>query len=192
MTKQTKIIHEDKVLNLSELKEHPSNPNTHTHAQIDALVQSMDKYGQYYRIICDENHQIICGHGKKLALEKKGETSAKVTIIKGLSEKQKLKLLLEDNKIQSMSYVNFTQVEALIKDIGDMDIIGFSPEYLDTILNEVSLDNMGVDFTKAATRSDNFSNDVKAEQNAQYEDIDAGMQQARTMKCPHCGGEITI
>lgn len=192
MTKQSKIIHEDKVLNLSELKEHPSNPNTHTHAQIDALVQSMDKYGQYYRIICDENHQIICGHGKKLALEKKGETSAKVTIIKGLSEKQKLKLLLEDNKIQSMSYVNFSQVEALIKDIGDMDIIGFSPEYLDTILNEVSLDNMGVDFTKAATRSDNFSNDVKAEQNAQYEDIDAGMQQARTMKCPHCGGEITI
>ncbi len=192
MTKQSKIIHEDKVLNLLELKEHPSNPNTHTHAQIDALVQSMDKYGQYYRIICDENHQIICGHGKKLALEKKGETSAKVTIIKGLSEKQKLKLLLEDNKIQSMSYVNFSQVEALIKDIGDMDIIGFSPEYLDTILNEVSLDNMGVDFTKAATRSDNFSNDVKAEQNAQYEDIDAGMQQARTMKCPHCGGEITI
>lgn len=192
MAKQSNVTHEDKVLNLSELKEHPSNPNTHTHAQIDALVQSMDRYGQYYRIICDENHQIICGHGKKLALEQKGETTAKVTIIKGLSEKQKLKLLLEDNKIQSMSYVNFTQVEALIKDIGEMDIIGFSPEYLDTILNEVSLDNMGVDFTKAATRSDNFSQETATEQAAQYADIDSGMQQARTMKCPHCGGEITI
>lgn len=192
MTKHSKTIHEDKVLNLSDLKEHPSNPNTHTEAQIDALVQSMDRYGQYYRIICDENNQIICGHGKKMALEKMGEKSAKVTVIKGLTEKQKLKLLLEDNKIQSMSYINFTQVEALIKDIGEMDIIGFSPEYLDTILNEVSLDNMGVDFTKPATRSDNFSTDVQEEQNAQYEDIDAGMQTARTMKCPHCGGEITI
>ncbi|MBS4059662.1 MAG: hypothetical protein KG029_04630 [Bacteroidetes bacterium] len=192
MSKQSKIIHEDKVLNLSELKEHPGNPNTHTHAQIDALVQSMDRYGQYYRIICDENNQIICGHGKKMALEKMGEKSAKVTVIKGLNEKQKLKLLLEDNKIQSMSYVNFTQVEALIKDIGEMDIIGFSPEYLDTILNEVSLDNMGVDFTKPGIRNDNFSNDLQAEQNAQYENIDAGMQPARTMKCPHCGGEITI
>ena len=192
MTKHSKAIHEDKVLNLSDLKEHPSNPNTHTEAQIDALVQSMDRYGQYYRIICDENNQIICGHGKKMALEKMGEKSAKVTVIKGLNEKQKLKLLLEDNKIQSMSYVNFTQVEALIKDIGEMDIIGFSPEYLDTILNEVSLDNMGVDFTKPGIRNDNFSNDLQAEQNAQYENIDAGMQPARTMKCPHCGGEITI
>ncbi|MDP2234989.1 MAG: hypothetical protein Q8J88_01025 [Bacteroidales bacterium] len=192
MAKQSKVTHEDKVLNLSELKDHPSNPNTHTHAQIDAMVQSMDRYGQYYRIICDENNQIICGHGKKMALQKKGEKVAKVTIIKGLNEKQKLKLLLEDNKIQSMSYVNFTQVEALIKDIGEMDIIGFSPEYLDTILNEVSLDNMGVDFTKPGIRNDNFSNDLQVEQNAQYEDIDAGMQPARTMKCPHCGGEITI
>jgi len=192
MAKQSKITHEDKVLNLSELKEHPSNPNTHTHAQIDALVQSMDRYGQYYRIICDENYQIICGHGKKMALEQMGDKEAKVTIIKGLTEKQKLKLLLEDNKIQSMSYVNFTQVEALIKDIGEMDIIGFSTEYLDTILNEVSLDNMGVDFTKPAVRNDNFSAEVQAEQSAQFDDIDSGMQLARTMKCPHCGGEITI
>ncbi|MDP3453599.1 MAG: hypothetical protein Q8R90_11680 [Bacteroidales bacterium] len=192
MAKQSKVTHEDKVLNLSELKDHPSNPNTHTHAQIDAMVQSMDRYGQYYRIICDENNQIICGHGKKMALQKKGEKVAKVTIIKGLNEKQKLKLLLEDNKIQSMSYVNFTQVEALIKDIGEMDIIGFSPEYLDTILNEVSLDNMGVDFTKPASRNDNFSQETQSEQSAQFEDIDSGMQQARTMKCPHCGGEITI
>lgn len=189
---QKKVKHEDKNLELVLLKEHPGNPNTHTHAQIDALVQSMDKYGQYYPIICDENYMILCGHGKKMALERKGEKSAKVTIIHGLNDKQKMKLLLEDNKIQSMSYVNFTQVEALIKEIGEMDIIGFSSEYLDTILNEVSLDNMGVDFTKPATRSDNFSQETATEQTAQYMDIDSGMQRARTVKCPHCGGEITI
>ena len=46
-----------------------------------------------------------------------------------------------------MSHVNFGDVEKIIKEIGDVDIIGFTPEYLDAIINEVSsTDNMGSEF----------------------------------------------
>ncbi len=186
------VKHEDKLLDLSLLKNHPENPNIHTKEQIDALVKSMDRYGQYYPIICDENYLVICGHGKKMALEQMGETKAKVTVIKGLSEKQKMKLLLEDNKIQSMSYVNFSQVEKIVKEIAEFDIIGFSNDYLDTILNEISPDNMGVDFTKPARRNESYSQDDENAQRNDLDEIDAGMQRAATITCPHCGTEITI
>ena len=91
------------------------------------------------------------------ALEYMGAKEADVTIIKGLSDKQKKKLLLEDNKIQDMSFVNYGDVERMIKEIGDTDIIGYTPEYLDAIINEVSPDNMGVSFDQPAKREDTFS-----------------------------------
>jgi len=183
---------EDKIVELSLLKSHPDNPNIHPVDQIDALAESMEKYGQYYRIICDEDLVILCGHGKKLALEKKGEKEAKITIISGLTDKQKKKLLLEDNKIQSLSYVNYGKIEELIKEIGDVDIIGFPTNFLESIVNEPLIDNMKVDFTQKAERKDNFTPDKENEQRSEFDLIESGMQSAQIFKCPHCGKEIAM
>ena len=93
---------ESKRVLLSVLKEFPGNPNVHPEEQVKAIAKSMERYGQYYPIVVDENYQVLCGHGKKKALEYMGEKEADVTIIKGLSDKQKKKLLIEDNKIQCL------------------------------------------------------------------------------------------
>ena len=183
---------ESKRVQLSVLKEFPGNPNVHPEEQVKAIAKSMERYGQYYPIIVDENYQVLCGHGKKKALEYMGAKEADVTIIKGLSDKQKKKLLLEDNKIQDMSFVNYGDVERMIKEIGDTDIIGYTPEYLDAIINEVSPDNMGVSFDQPAKREDTFSPEKEAADTKEVTDIEAGMQQVHTMVCPHCVKEITL
>lgn len=183
---------ESKKVQLSALKEFPGNPNVHPEEQVKAIAKSMERYGQYYPIIVDENYMVLCGHGKKKALEYMGEKEADVTIIKGLSDKQKKKLLLEDNKIQDMSFVNYGDVERMIKEIGDMDIIGYTPEYLDAIINEVSPDNMGVNFSEQAKREDSFTPEKEAADTKEVTDIEAGLQQAHTVVCPHCGKEITL
>lgn len=149
------ITHETKVVELAKLIPYENNPNIHPTEQIEALSDSIECYGQYYPILVDENMRILCGHGKKLALERLGCTEGEVKILKGLTEKQKLKIILEDNKIQSMSYVNFNKIEEIIKEIGDTDIIGFSTEYHDTIINENVKDNMGVDFSKPIEHKSN-------------------------------------
>lgn len=183
---------ENKKVLLTELKEFPGNPNVHPEEQVKAIAESMKRYGQYYPIIVDENMMVLCGHGKKKALDYLGEKEADVRIIFGLTEQQKKKLLLEDNKIQDMSYVNFGDVEKIIKEIGDTDIIGYTPEYLDAIINEVSPDNMGVNFNEPAKQEQKFSDEKEKADHQEIEDIEAGMQTARTMVCPHCGKEITI
>lgn len=192
------ITHETKVVELAKLIPYENNPNIHPTEQIEALSDSIECYGQYYPILVDENMRILCGHGKKLALERLGCTEGEVKILKGLTEKQKLKIILEDNKIQSMSYFNFNKIEEIIKEIGDTDIIGFSTDYLDTIIKENVKDNMGVDFSKPIEHKSN-ENQIKDipqerqdEQDEERSDFEEGMQMARTMICPHCGKEIVL
>lgn len=188
------VKQERKVVPVSELKEFPNNPNIHPEEQVKAIAKSMDTYGQYYPIIVDEKMQILCGHGKKLAIEMLGKTEAEVVIMHGLSDKQKMKLVLEDNKIQSLSYINFGKVEDIIREIGETDIIGYANDYLEAIISEVSTDNMGVDFTQPAKKKavEEIPTEKQEEQHEEFEDIESGMQSARTMVCPHCGKEITL
>lgn len=183
---------ETKKVLLSELKEFPGNPNVHPEEQVKAIAESMERYGQYYPIIVDENMMVLCGHGKKKALEYRGEKEASITVMYGLTDKEKKKLVLEDNKIQTMSHVNFGDVEKIIKEIGDVDIIGFTPEYLDAIINEVSTDNMGVNFAEPVKKEQQFTPEKEVADIQEVDEIEAGMQTARTMVCPHCGKEITI
>ena len=193
-----KVTHETKVVELAKLVPYEKNPNVHPIAQIKAMADSIERYGQYYPIVVDENMRILCGHGKKLALEHLGRKEGEVKIIRGLTDKQKLKIVIEDNKIQSMSYVDFTKIEDIIREVGEVDIIGFGTDYLEAIINESVKDNMGVDFSKPAERKsndkqvDDIPKEKQEEQDEERNDIESGMQQARTMICPHCGKEITI
>lgn len=189
---------EHKVLPVSELKNHPKNPNKHPASQIEAIAKSIERYGQYYPIIVDEDYNILCGHGKKEGLIKLGKKEADVLVMHGLSEKQKLKLLSEDNKIQTLSMVDFSMQEALIREIGEADIIGFNPQYIENIIGNVSVDNMGVDLGINTTDKPKPANAVTAmpkpsENQTEHRDAfsdDCG--NARTVRCPHCGKEITL
>lgn len=136
-----------KTVSIDLLKEHPKNPNRHSDTQIEALAKSMERYTQYYPIIVDEDFHILCGHGKKLALQRLGRTEADVCILHGLTEKEKLKILVEDNKIQSLGYIEYDKVEEIIRQIGEADILGFPMDYVDAILGEFNTDAMGVDLT---------------------------------------------
>lgn len=192
------ITHETKVVELAKLIPYENNPNIHPIEQIEALAKSIDSYGQYYSIIVDEDMKILCGHGKKLALEHLGRKEGEVRIVRGLTEKQKLKLIIEDNKVQSMSFINFGKVEEIIKSIGDTDIIGFNIDYLETIINENVKDNMGIDFSKPIEHKsnekqiDDIPQERQDEQDEERNDFEDGMQNARTIICPHCGKEIVL
>lgn len=193
------IKHETKIVELAKLVPYEKNPNIHPQEQIDAMAKSMETYGQYYPILVDDDLKILCGHGKVLALQHLGKTEGEVRIMHGLTDKQKLKIVIEDNKIQSMSYVNYTKIEEIIREVGELDIIGFGTDYLDAIINESVKDNMGVDFSQPALKPQSNEKQVEGipqekrdDQDEERNDIESGMQPARTMICPHCGKEIIL
>lgn len=193
------IKHETKIVELAKLVPYEKNPNIHPQEQIAAMAKSMETYGQYYPILVDEDLKILCGHGKVLALQHLGKTEGEVRIMHGLTDKQKLRIVIEDNKIQSMSYVDYTKIEEIIREVGELDIIGFGTDYLDAIINESVKDNMGVDFSQSAPKPqsnekqvDGIPQEKRDDQDEERNDIESGMQPARTMICPHCGKEIIL
>lgn len=194
----SKVTRELRTVPVASLKEFPGNPNIHPEDQIKAIAASMERYGQYYPIVVDEDLQILCGHGKKKAIEYRKEEMADVVILHGLTDKQKKKLVIEDNKIQTLSFSDFTKIEDIIRDVGETDIIGFHADYLEAVINEAVKDNMGVDFAQPLRKksSDEQISDIPQERREaaddEYSSIDGGMQSARTIRCPHCGEEITI
>lgn len=186
--------HEYKTVKVSQLVEFENNPNVHSQTQIEALAESIKRYGQYFEIVTDENFMILNGHGKKKALELLGEENARVCVLYGLTHKQKLKIIAEDNKIQSLSTINYNVLEDILREVGDTDIIGFSTEYLDAIVNDVALDNTGVDFMAPEPKAPKptYTPEKEEAQVTEMAEVEQGMQKARTIVCPHCGKEITL
>ena len=55
---------------LDNITADPTNPNTMTKTQIDALMKSMEKFGLIVPIIVNQDNIIIDGHQRKIAAEK--------------------------------------------------------------------------------------------------------------------------
>lgn len=160
----------------------------------DMLFPVNSKYAAQWFHILQHRGQAIYFKEQHL-----GKTEGEVRIMRGLTDKQKLKIVIEDNKIQSMSYVDFTKIEEIIKEVGELDIIGFGTDYLDAIINESLKDNMGVDFSQPVPKPQSNEKQVedipqekRDDQDEERDDIESGMQPARTMICPHCGKEIIL
>ena len=190
---------EKKTVKVADLKEFEKNPNKHSQQQIECLAKSIEKYSQYYPIVTDENLMILAGHGKKKALEFLGWEDAEIIILKGLSEKEKKKIILEDNKIQDMSFADYSMIEALIKEIGETDIIGFDTDYLEAMIsNHADIDNEGVNLTKPVEFVSNkeqverIPEEKRDVQETEVQNFEQSISKPNVLICPHCGKEIVM
>lgn len=119
---------------LSELKKPEKNVRIHSEKQIKEFVRSLDKFEQIRPIVVDENYTILCGNGLFAAMVAKGETEAYCLIKSGLSEKDKKKLMLADNKIYSLGVDDMGVFEEFLSELGsDLDIPGYDTELLETL-----------------------------------------------------------
>ena len=119
---------------LSELKSPEKNVRIHSEKQTKEFVRSLEAFGQIRPIIVDEENTILAGNGLYAALIAKGDTEADVYVMKGLSENEKKKLMLADNKIYSLGVDDMDVFEEFLRDLGDdIDIPGYDEELLKTI-----------------------------------------------------------
>ena len=106
---------------LSDIKPYPNNPRKNDNA-VDGVAESIKQCGYCAPIIVDENGIILAGHTRLKALKKLGWKEAEVVVRDGLSEEQKKKYRLLDNKTgESASW----DVDALEKELEDMDFAGY-------------------------------------------------------------------
>lgn len=197
-------------IKLSELKPLENNVRRHNEKQISELIRSLNQFGQTRAIIIDEENNILIGNGLYLALRERGDKECECSRVLGLSEKDKKKLVLTDNKIYALGIDDYENITAYINEItadGDFEIAGFDEEVLKQMtreLEEVEKDVMsyGVIETptqpqNSATPSQTFQPVVNTQQpvnqpaQPEYKP-QAAVNNDRTIICPSCGEVIYI
>lgn len=109
------------VRKLSKIKPYRNNPRKNDGA-VDAVCESIRQCGYIAPIIVDEQGEILAGHTRYKALKKLGKTECEVIVKSGLTEEQKKKYRLLDNKTNELAGWDF---ELLDSELAELDFEGY-------------------------------------------------------------------
>lgn len=116
------------VVKLSDLKPLEKNVRKHNDKQIDELIKSVEQFGQTRAMVIDEDNNILIGNGLYFALVKMNKAEVQCYRKTGLSEIEKKKLILSDNKIYGLGSDDYEEINNYIQEItgmGDFEIAGY-------------------------------------------------------------------
>ena len=116
---------------LAELHPPERNVRMHTDKQLKEFRRSVEMFGQIRPIVVDEGGIILAGNGLFETLLSMGRTEADCYIVSGLTEAQKKKLMLADNKIFGLGVDDLDTMDAFLVELkDDLDIPGFDEDLL--------------------------------------------------------------
>jgi hypothetical protein len=110
-------------IKLSKLKPYEKNARKNDEA-VEYVVKSIEQCEYIAPIIVDENLEILSGHTRYKALKKLGYDEAECVIKEGLTEEQKKKYRLLDNKTGEFAEWDYDLLKDELEglDFGDLDI----------------------------------------------------------------------
>lgn len=197
---------------ISELKRPERNVRMHTDKQITEFQRSVKMFGQIRPIVVDENNIILAGNGLFETMLLMGYEEADCYVVKGLSEKEKKKLMLADNRIFNLGVDDMKAFDDFIAELeDDLDVPGFDEALLKSLQADVDeIDDMMssyglIDEDKKAEISaakDAYAHSENTEQAIRQEPSHAVEQSSETSNhsvgecgfvvCPKCGEKIWL
>ncbi len=202
-------------MKLADLVKPEKNVRIHTEQQLKEFQRSVKMFGQIRPIVIDENNVILAGNGLYDTLIAMGKKTADVYRYDNLTENQKKKLMIADNKIFSLGVENLETLNSFLEDLqGDLDIPGFDEEILKQMVSEAeditnklseygTLDDEEIQSIKEnAERKEQRIQRIESGQNPApqpevlQEDTEGENEEAAEVKkfiiCPNCGEKIWL
>jgi ParB-like chromosome segregation protein Spo0J len=126
-------------IKLTALRRPERNVRMHTEKQLKEFERSVNMFGQIRPIVVDDELTILAGNGLYEALIRMGWDEADILQVSGLTENQKKKLMLADNKIYGLGVDDHTTLDAFLAELqGDLDIPGYDENILRSMVSEAS------------------------------------------------------
>ena len=109
-------------VNLHDLKFYANNPR-YTEEAVGPVEESITQVGYITPIVIDESYQILAGHTRWKSLSNLGEEMIDVIMVSGLTEEQKRKFRLLDNKTAEIADWDLDRLQKELDnlDFGDFD-----------------------------------------------------------------------
>lgn len=122
---------------LTELRRPDRNVRMHTDKQLKEFRRSVEMFGQIRPIVVDEDGVILAGNGLYETLLSLGRTEADCYVVSGLTEAEKKKLMLADNRVFDLGVDDLAALDAFILDLkDDLDIPGYEEDLLRAMVME--------------------------------------------------------
>ena len=149
-------------LKLSDIHPYERNPRKITQKAVDDCAESIRQCGYKAKIIVDENNVIIAGHTRLQALQKLGWKEAEVQRETDMTEEQKRKYRLLDNKTAENGQWDF---ELLDWELEELDFEGYVFGFDQTIFeDEQKQDTKEVKYTESVSVVVECKDDEEAEE----------------------------
>ena len=203
-------------MKLADLMKPEKNVRIHTEQQLKEFQRSVTMFGQIRPIVIDENNVILAGNGLYDTLVAMGKDTADVYRYDSLTENQKKKLMIADNKIFSLGIENLETLNSFLDDLqGDLDIPGFDEKILKQMVADAeditdklseygTLDDEEIQNIKEnAERKEKQIQKVESGQEPtpqslvpSQQDPEGGSEETTEVKkfviCPNCGEKIWL
>jgi len=195
---------------LAALRKPERNVRMHTEKQLVELERSVRMFGQIRPIVVDEALTILAGNGLYETLLRMGWEEGDVLQMEGLTENQKKKLMLADNKIYGLGVDDLESFDIFLEELkDDLDIPGFDESLLRSMVSQAgevseklqeygTLDDEEIEEIKAAReRKDLLMTSGTAEEPEEDETESAAADEEREpvrkfVVCPHCGEKVWL
>ena len=192
---------ERKEVSLALLKTPELNTRIHPEKQIAEIRRSLKKWGQYKNVVIDDQYLVLAGNGLVEAMRQEGYKKAWAVILYELSENDKKKLMMSDNKTAGLGIDNLDSIERLIHDLdGDFDIPGFDDDVLNSIgaaSEEISqaLEDYGkatVENLMGIEAHEGINSGEESGEPGPPQEAETPAEERKSIKCPKCGEEIWL
>ena len=200
-------------LKLADIVPPKKNIRIHTEKQLEEFERSVKMFGQIRPIVVDENNTILAGNGLYETLIRMGKKEALVYKYEDLTEAQKKKLMIADNKIFSLGIENLDTLNEFLEELnGDLDIPGFDEEILKQMVADA--DEVTEKISEYGTLDDEEIRQIKVANAKREQKESAGAEMARdilevanknteqkepdqelsrqSIVCPKCGEQIWL
>ena len=121
-----------------ELLAYFNNSRTHSDAQIDQIVASIEQFGWTNPILVDGKNGVIAGHGRLLAAIKMEMEQVPTIDLAHLTDIQKRAYIIADNKIALNASWDELTLASELNDMQEFDLslLGFTDDELERYLKE--------------------------------------------------------
>ena len=194
-------------LPLSDVHKPERNIRIHPAKQLREYGRSITMFGQYRPIVIDENNVILAGVGCYDALQLLEHTEGNFFRIEGLSENQKKKLMIADNKIFGLGIDDLDTFNTFLDELQkDLDIPGYDEELLKSMV--ASAEEVTKKVNEYGTLSSDDLSGIEAarekkeatmsthahEDNEPSSSEESGPEESDSERvvCPECGAEIWL
>ena len=125
---------------LDRLRPYARNAKMHVDDQVAKIAASMAKFGWTVPCMVADDGELIAGHGRVLAATMLGLTEVPVIRLGHLDEAERRAYRIADNKLTELGEWDEAmlrdEIAGLLAEDFDLDLLGFSDEYLDALLQD--------------------------------------------------------